>query len=237
MKIIYDNVLHGGTYSATNESLNYPVENLDHPFITKRFQATGNTSTVTIILDTAASVDSIGHGVTNATAGTIRVYSGAYDLEATLTMDRDYDPCITYTASTIAAVTKIEIDLTTTDTYAYLGGVSAGVAHEIDYAYAQIERPLTDNTAWQQMPGGQSLSNKKTPLRNVPLTFDAASITAANNLITVYRSVGLGTPMFIEFFEGARTIFPPLFCCFATVPVDTGSGYDRTITVNFRECK
>ena len=36
MKILFDNILEDATLSATNESLNYPVANLGHPFLEKR---------------------------------------------------------------------------------------------------------------------------------------------------------------------------------------------------------
>ena len=47
MKILFDNILEDSTLSATNESLNYPVANLGHPFLEKRFQSTTTTSTIT----------------------------------------------------------------------------------------------------------------------------------------------------------------------------------------------
>lgn len=237
MKLITNNVLHGGSFSATSESLNYPVTNLDHPFLTKRFQASDDATTVTVVLPAASDVDAIGHGNTNASSIIARLYSGVDVLEETLELDLSCDPCLSYCAEKRIGITRIEFDIVTAEVVVKLGGLAAGVAFDLDYAYAGIDRPLIDNSIWQQLPGGQSLANNVKPLKTLPLAFDAENITIANSLITVYNNTGLGTPFFADFFVGKREFFPPMYCCFSAVPQDTGEGIARTIRIAFQECR
>jgi len=237
MRIINNNKLHKGTYSVTNESLNYPATNLDDPFLAKRAQSTSSTETITIYLATASTIDAVGHGLTNANSGTIRLYTGAYTLAETITMDLTYDPCITYMTSAISSVTKIEIDLAATATSVYIGGISAGEYYEVEYPASDIARGLQDNSSWIQTTSGQSLSNYQESLRSVPLTFHPSTIAESNLLIKLYRDIGIGTPFFVDFFEEYRALLPPLYACFSSPPDDTGIAVDRSITLNFQECK
>ena len=239
MKIINDNKLHGATYSATNESLNYPVSNLDHQFLAKRFQATDDNSVIDVTF-TACTIDAIAHGLTNANSGTAALYTGtvgSYTLQETVTLDLTTDPCVSYPSIAIDNITRIVFTLSTTDDYLRLGGVAAGEAYDIEYPYSQIDRGYQDNSVWTQVPAGQSLSNYQRPLKSIPLTFDASSMTIANELIELYLDIGIGTPFFADFFQGYRDLMQPLYCCFSSPPSDTGSGRDRTITFNFQECK
>ena len=137
MKMINSNALHGGTFSCTNESLNYPCSNLDDQFLAKRFQSTSSSGTVVCVLSAAATIDAIGHGLTNATSGSIILYSGGpttYTTVETVTMDLTYDTCLSYPSSAATSITKIEVVLSTDETYVYLGGVAAGEYYSIDYA-------------------------------------------------------------------------------------------------------
>lgn len=239
MRIINDNVLHNGTYTASNESLNYPVSNLDHPFLSKRFQATASASTVVCVLESASTIDAIGHAYTNATSGTIVIYSGGpttYTTVETITMDLTYDPCLTYTTSAASSITKIEFILSTDDSFLYLGGVSAGEYYEIDNAYADFSRNQIDNTTWEQTRSGQSLSNYRKPLRNIGLRFKPP-LANSNGLVDVYRALGIGYPFFIDFFYNQRDIMPPLYACFSSALEDAGNGRYRILSTSFQECK
>ena len=239
MKIINDNKLHNATYTATNESLNYPVSNLDSQFMAKRFQATEDEAVIEILL-TASTIDAIGHGLTNITSATIALYTGttgAYTLQETVTMDLTYDPCLSYTSTPRDNITRIVITANTTATYLRLGGLSAGSAYDIEYPLSTIERGYQDNSAWNQTTTGQSLSSYQKPLRNIPLTFNAETIEIANELIKLYRDIGVGTPFYTDFFQGYRELMPPLYCCFSSPPTDSGVGSDRTLTFTFQECK
>ena len=240
MRIINDNELHDGTYTCSNENLNYPVSNLDDPFMAKRFQATSSNTTIVMVLTTASTIDAVGHGLTNATSGTIRLYTGGpttYTSAETISVDLTYDPCITYMTSAISSVTKIEVDLTTTSSYVYLGAVSAGDYYEIEYPQSNFARGLQDNTDWIQTVSGQSLANYQKSLQTIPLTFNPQTITESNALIDMYRDIGIGTPFFVDFFEGYRTLLPPLYACFSSPPDDSGIAVNRSITLNFQECK
>jgi len=240
VKIINNNVLHNGTYSATSESLNYPVSNLDHPFLSKRFQATANTSNVTIDLADKSNINSIAYGLTNVTSGSVKLYTesgGSYTLVETVTMVFDYYSNVIYTTALRADIARVVFELTTTDSYVRLGGISAGEAFEIDYAFSDFERPYSDASTWQQTAGGQSLVNYRKPLKSISLTFNAESLSDANSLIEVYEESGIGAPFFVDFFSGKRALVNPLYCCFSQPPSDRGKGENRTITIEFQECR
>lgn len=240
MKLINDNKLHNGTFTATDESLNYPVDNLDHPFLAKRFQGSASSSTITVVLSSASTIDAIGHGQTNATSGTAILYTGGpttYTSVESVTMDLTYDPCVSYTATSQASITKIDFELSTDDTYIYIGGVAAGEYYEIDNATADFDRGYQDNTAWTQTASGQSLANYQESLRSILLNFRPQTLTLANELVEVYRDIGIGSPFFIDIFPGVRDLMPPLYCCFSEAAEDTGVGNRRSITIPLLECK
>ena len=240
MRIINSNKLHNGTYSATNESLNYPVENLDHPFLSKRFQATEDNSTIQIDLNTPADIDAIAYGLTNATTGSIKLYTesgGSYTLVETVTMSFTYYSNMVYTTTIRANIARIVFELSTATDYLYLGGVSAGEAFEIEYPLSNFDRPHVDNTTWLQTAGGQSIANYRKPLKQISLTFNTEGLTEANNFITIYEDIGVGAPFYVDFFYGKRELVTPLYCCFSSPPDDNGVGVDRTITIYLQECR
>ena len=69
MTILFDGKVRTATaISATNPSINYPAENIQHPFLAKRFQGSTSSSVITITLDEAVTIDCFFYALHNLNA-------------------------------------------------------------------------------------------------------------------------------------------------------------------------
>jgi hypothetical protein len=77
MKILFDNVLKGGTFSAVNASANYPARNLVDGFLRIRYQGTTAADSISIMLDEAVPFNAIYFGyVGNIDTIDVALYNG-----------------------------------------------------------------------------------------------------------------------------------------------------------------
>lgn len=147
MKILYKNLLDYGTVTATNENPNYPVSNLTYTLLRSRtllalFKATGNSSTITCVLDDTQTVDAIGVGNHNlsqivvtlknsggGTIGTETLTTAGGDLSTSYSTTK-----LTELSTSYSSVKTIELALTTTSTYAEIGGLYVGEVLNMDNA-------------------------------------------------------------------------------------------------------
>jgi len=65
MKILFENLLSQAILSATDTNTNYPIANLYHPFLRRRWQSNSNTDTITIDATGAVLINSIYLGAGN----------------------------------------------------------------------------------------------------------------------------------------------------------------------------
>ena len=87
MKILFGNLLPLATLSALGVSVNYPLDNLNHPFLKKKLQQSidgssgmPDASALTLTWSSDQTIDAIVAGYSNATLYTLKLYDSGSTL-------------------------------------------------------------------------------------------------------------------------------------------------------------
>ena len=229
MKILFNNVLLDGTFSAGNASPNYPVDNLKHEFLHKRYQHLESVyDTVTITLDTAQDINYFFAGYTNASQLVVRLYSSVPALLSTDTLLSVGTGTKAINYGQTYSVKTIEIDVYGS-TGTYLGGVGAGVVEDFGDPVSEWTEPWIDNTILSGSTTGQKLRNLVKPLRTYNWEFRELTRALANYFNTVYDDYGLGAIVWIAHFADVEDFINPMYAI-VKKPPDTrknGRRYDQ----------
>jgi hypothetical protein len=186
MKILFDNKLLSATVIATNEDSNYPVSNLKSPFLRRKFQSTGTSSTITATIST--TINSIFYGYTNGSV-TVRLYNGG--LVATYS---GIGPSKHF-ADTV--ITKIEVDISSASTV-YLGGLGIGQSVALDPPESFWDETFDDRSIVSESQTGQVLQEYVEPLRNYDFSIPTINRDDLRALQTTYLAYGRGHILWID---------------------------------------
>ena len=80
MKILFNDLIHDATISSLNGSESYSVQNLASRYLRKRYQATGNSDTITLTYASDVTIDSLFWGYTNLTTMLVKFYNSDDEL-------------------------------------------------------------------------------------------------------------------------------------------------------------
>lgn len=232
MRILYKNYLEDSTLSATSEDSLYPVENLTHKFLEKKFQAEGNLSTVTVLFPEDRTVNMIAYGFNNleTSADTIKLTKGASD---TIKLTKGASDTIKLTisaqwelkdsggssvASGVIAVGQdvnviypgsitarsLEITFATSGENAvYVGSLSVG--EYLEYEYTQVNPVITDQLRADvsKTNGGQLIGNQSPDLREWQVVVPNMDNDKRLETRTMVNTVGSFKPIFVDLWEDA----------------------------------
>lgn len=237
MKILFDNVLLDATLSADAASANYPVENLIHQFLYKRYQHLDPSyDTVTITLDAETDINYFFAGYSNAPQVVVRIYSGAAALLSTDTLTSIGTGTKRIKYSQTYAVKTIEIDVYG-GVGGYLGGVGAGVIEDFPDPLGDWSEPFEDNTTVTDSATGQSLRNRILPLKRYTWIFKDVERSVANDYKLLYNNYGIGAIIWIDPFEDVDDFLTPLYAKILAPPGTTKNGRRYDQEWSFRELR
>lgn len=77
MNILWDNKILDATISSDNESVSYPASALKSVFLHEKYQAIGNSDTISIVFDGTVSVNCIFFGYTNMSSMTVHLWDSS----------------------------------------------------------------------------------------------------------------------------------------------------------------
>lgn len=209
MRILFNNIAEIATISANNQSLNYPVENVIHPFLEKRFQTTGASSTIVILFDSDQSVNCLFYGYNTMTGLTIVLKNSVDAILDTIVASEifpvgaEYFPIQT-------TVRKIELQVSGPDPF-YLGGVGVGVYYQMPDPLGVYTPGNTDNTSLTESLYGQTLQNYVKPLRTLEYGFRDNEGTIKKEVNDNYVLVGIGKGIYMDFYEENREKEAPMY--------------------------
>lgn len=209
MRILFKNLFEEATVLATNESLNYPVTNLIHPFLRKRFQSTTTTSLITATFTEDQTMDCFFYGFHNLT-GLTAVYkdSGGGTLY-TLVVSDIQDIGIEYFTA-LTTVRSVEITVTGASGFR-LGGIAGGVCFQMPDPLAAYDPGAQDNSDASESPDGQTLQNFVRPLREFDFGFRDQTGDLYKAVRDEYFAVGIGKPLFMDLYEENRDKEEPIY--------------------------
>jgi len=209
MRILFNNVFENASFLATNESLNYPVTNLAHPFLRKRFQSTSTSSVVTASFTSDQVMSCLFYGFHNFTSMTVVFKNSGGSTLLTLNITSPDDIGVEY-FTTLTTVRSVVFTITGISGF-YLGGVGGGACYAMPDPLAAYSPGNADNSDFVETPDGQTLQNYVEPLREYEFGFRDQTGVVYPEINSMYRSVGVGKPIYIDIYEDNRDKEPPIY--------------------------
>ena len=247
MKILFNDILSQCVVSANNTDTNFPISNLAHPFLRRRWQSTSNTDVITIESLDAANITSIYTAYTNATS--ISVVFFGVDVLGYNSVPVGYDGFGVALNSANAGVsipidqvlhndtifTKIEITLTApVGEKVYLGKVAIGVDYEVDPPESFWEEMFEDNSILSVSQAGQVLQEYNEPLRVWGFRVPTLERDEAREFQDQYQSAGVGKPLFVD---PMTDDLPVLYCRMASPLTVSKNKRQYAASINFTEAR
>jgi len=264
MKILFDNLLKGATFSSVNASANYPVKNLDDGFLRLRYQANVTGDSVTIITDEQIALNSIylsyignvddieisffaGDAIQLVTLGPM-VATGDGNIIVTgdgSTMHFASGPSDYFTDyagerqisrhfEMITGVDKITIDLLGDNPF-YIGGVAAGLAEDIPPALAAWDDTYNDESAVSRSSHGQVQALYIEPAMAYTFSFEGVSMSDFTRIKAAAQAAG-PVPVWVTFFEDTPEAIRPGYYQVAMTGA-MRSAYTYSFQLSFTEAK
>jgi len=262
MKILFDNVLINGTYSADNASANYPADNLVHAFLHKRYQHLAKVyDTVEITLPSTERINCFFLGYSNVGKIIVRFYDASSSLLLTKTLYGEQN--VRYTTEgdrrettggdirvtqdafgdnsdavhfSDIYVKKIEIDVYG-GAGGYLGGVAAGVSEDFGVPVSPWTEPYIDNSIVTSSLYGQTLQQQIDPLRSYTWMLRDLTRSEINYIREIYYKYGYGARIWIDPFESDHDFMKPFYGRLNAPPMITKNGRRYDIEWEFREAR
>lgn len=204
MRILFNELFENAEVLATNQSLNYPVANIVHPFLHKRFQSTTTTSTVTATWDTDQCMSCFFYGFHTLTSLTVAYKDSSGTTIKTLSITDPLDIGVEY-FDTISA-RSVEITLNGASGF-YIGKIGGGCCYSMPDVNATYESGNSDNSDGSSSAYGQRLVNNIPKLRELSYSFRELSLETKNEIDALYTSKNI----FFDLYENNREKEAPIY--------------------------
>lgn len=234
MRFLLDDLMRDATLSTDKPNGNYPVVNLQHSFLQKRYQADDTTATVTVTFDAASSVDCFFYAFHNCTAIVVRLYSAGPVLEKTVTINSPESGAGSEYFTVEPGLIKAEIDITAAGVPVYIGGVGLGLREETPRPLADFEENTIDQSVITVSPTGQALQLRVEPRAAEIFRVSWATRVERDAAVAAFNAVGVGAPIWVDVFYGDHTFRKPFYGRLVQT-VDTrkigADGYDFALSL------
>lgn len=262
MKILFDNKALDAAITSETYSANYPPENLVHPFLRRRYQTTTGLDNITFTLPADASINSIYFGFHNAQDLSLITEEGdylttedglylslasadvsvkLYNLQNTLLYQKDGILLSQFEAfhfSTINLVRKIVISLDWGGiSNVYLGGVGFGLSYTMPDPVANWASGVLDNSVVDSNLVGQYTQNYVEPQDTSAFNFFGVARETFDEIKANVKSVGVGRPVWVDFFEEGHAIMPPCYSVFGGLESVSNSKMVYAFQMKFTEAR
>lgn len=209
MRVNFNNIFKDAIITATNSSFNYLPSNLIHSFLRKRFQSTGVSSVITAAFTVDQTLNNFFYGFHNITSLTVVFKNSVSATLLTIPITSPEDIGVEYFTE-LTTVRSVEITITGPDPV-YLGGIGGDSYYQMPDPLANYNPDNTDNSDVTESPFGQTLQNLITPLRSLEFGFKDIESETAKIIEGLYKSVGVGKPLFWDLYEDNRDKEAPLY--------------------------
>lgn len=241
MRILFSDILADCVVSAANTDTNFPVSNLGHPFLRRRWQSTQTSDTITIESAIATDINSIYIDYTNATDIEITFYGfdivgyGADTIgfsagEEVGLESPDAGTPIPITnnvwhGSTTFSKIEIAVSADSPDVV-YVGKVALGMDYALPSPSSFWPETYEDKSIISISDAGQVLQEFVEPLRVWEFEFPTLNRDDTRALQAEYRATGIGKPIFVD----PDTDDLPVMYCRLKDPMTTSKSLRRYVT-------
>lgn len=235
MKVVKENLLSTATLSNVNTSVNYPVDNLAHFFLEKRYQVSGSlTDTITAEWDSAQSIDCLFVGFHTLTSYTARFYDYEDSLLETLVVSSPED--IDFQEFTqIDDVWTMEIDVVFSAAPAYIGGICCNLIDDLGEFESNYPLDGDDTSDFVESSYGQTLQTPRADLKEFVFNFYNYTLQEKDAFMAVYDEIKKGKPVFFAIFNQGIDDISPLYGKFTRRPSVEKNGRRFDIEIRIKE--
>lgn len=181
MRILYQNKLEKSQLTATNQTLNDPIENILSNYLELTFIASSNNCSIRAVFDDEYDFNSLGYGYHNMDEINVAFYD-IFDVEITnfdITPE-DGEDLIYF--DLVENVKKIILTISTIADNLYIGNISVGTYLEIPNFLQQPEFLLGINDIVTESAGGQTAGNRRIVLESQNFTFRNVNNSKINEI-------------------------------------------------------
>lgn len=236
MKILFDNKIIDSVITSLHEDANYPATNLYHEFLWTRYQAIGKTDTITIPFDVDISASCFFYSYNNLTQIIVRFYDLYDTLLYTETINTVYDVDAVY-FPLVEDVNYIQIDVSTDQANAYLGGCAFGLEEDFGSVFSVWDDVPIDNSVVTDSDSGQTLQNYSAPLMGYNFSFYDIDNDDKLYFQALYKSKGIGGKIWADPFEENHDYMEPLYSTIRSVISPIKNGRRFNISLLIREAR
>ena len=214
MRIMTNNIIaNNSSILMTQPNTSYPVSNIYNNMLEDTAQAASGTTTITIIFDTDQIVDTILFGYHNA-ATVIFVFKDSSD-QVIHTETFSYPQLYTKKyINKLTTVRKIEITLTTSEAYIFIGNIFCSNYVQMHNVRLPIDVEYTDTSVYEQTLGGQMLYREGITLQSFTVNCDKLTDAQIAEFKAAYDVVHQGKCWWMDRYEDL--VDEPIYGAFST---------------------
>lgn len=212
MKVLFSNRLKESAITGLYQNDNYPVENLYHMFLYKKYKSTTYVDTITITFDDNETIDAIFYGYSNVSAMEVKLYNSVNTLLATKTIDCTYSSgSLFFTAIPLVRKAIVAVSCPVTEDL-YIGGMAFGQAVTFPDPIASFAKNPLDNSEKEISTAGQVSYIYTKPLVRYSLSFTGLERDDYNaSIFNNFLLVGKGN-IWVDITEDNHIAYQPLYC-------------------------
>jgi hypothetical protein len=196
MRVLFDNLVIASTLTTDEPNGDYPVTNLAHPFLRRKYQSVAATATITVTFKDDATVDCLFYGWHNLTSIVMRLYDSGDVLKDTVTVS---SPESGVGSKYFTAVPSI-------------AGLGIGEHYELPRPLADFEEGLDNRGAVVASRAGQAQHLYVEPLKVRAYTVAGMDRDTRSEIAALMKDAGVGRPLWLDAFHLNHNYEPPMYC-------------------------
>lgn len=212
MKLLYKNLLFGATLSATNEDTSYPISNVVHKFLLKKFQVNTSftNSVITCEFMEDKDINTIAIGYHNASSGTYSLYDSSDVLLSSGSLVLVDSTDMTYFTK-VSGIRKVVLDISSTSDTLYIGGLSVGVPLYFPYHNTNPRIDFVSRDVVNVTEGGQVTGKQTKRLRRYRAVLGTVTQTQFDEFLELYDEIGNVIPFYFDLYDGLHYKARPIY--------------------------
>lgn len=259
MRALIDNYVNDSTLTASNVNTSYPIDNVRHIFLEKKYMATGSQTIITILFPEDRAVSMIALGFQNMVTSTkqyrlsktatkglrlsktategIRIQSSStYIVKdsaggtlASGELETGEDTISSYFTAVTARSVELYISSIPSETL-YIGGIGIGDPLSIQSINPNPSMGIKSRSTIEVTDGGQSLTKYRRALENFTIGLRSKTNEERKQIVEIART--LREPIYIDLYPTNHDMYRPLYAEFTDIgKIKRESDLDKYATV------
>ena len=222
MRVLFDNLVVSATLTTDEPSDNYPVTNLAHPFLRRKYQSVASPAIITVTFAVDSVVDCLFYGWHNLTSLIVRLYDSGDSLLSTITVASPESGVGSEFFTAVPAVAYAEVEIA--GSVPYLGGLGIGEFYELPRPIGDFSEGLDDHGVVVASSSGQAQQLYVEPLKTRDYTLVEMTRATRAEVAALMTSAGIGRPLWLDAFRLDHDYEPPMYCRIVREWVTTKNG-------------